>query len=73
MDFTLGQDYLMIRDSVRDFAENTLKPGVVDRDEKEYFDKEMFYQMGQLGLTGLPFEEEWGGAGFEFSGLRYCC
>lgn len=66
MDFTLGQDYLMIRDSVRDFAENTLKPGVVDRDEKEYFDKEMFYQMGQLGLTGLPFEEEWGGAGFDF-------
>jgi len=66
MDFEFSQDNIMIRKSVRDFAENTLAPGVADRDEKEYFDQANFKAMGELGLTGIPFEEKWGGAGMDF-------
>lgn len=66
MEFKLGEEYEMIRQSVRDFAEGVLAPGVVDRDEKEYFDRRVFDQMGELGLTGIPFEEEYGGAGMDY-------
>lgn len=66
MEFKLGEEYEMIRQSVRDFAEGVLAPGVVDRDEKEYFDRSVFDQMGELGLTGIPFEEEYGGAGMDY-------
>lgn len=66
MDFRLSEEHEMIRTTVRDFAENVLAAGVVDRDEKEYYDKKVFYQMGELGLTGIPFPEEFGGAGMDY-------
>ncbi|MGR6836843.1 acyl-CoA dehydrogenase [Syntrophomonas erecta] len=66
MDFRLSEEHEMLRQSVRDFAEGVLAPKVADRDENEYFDREVYDQMGQLGLTGIPFEEEWGGAGMDF-------
>lgn len=62
MDFAFSSDQEMLRQSVRDFAENVLGPGVVDRDEKEYYDPSTFKAMADLGLTGIPFEEQWGGA-----------
>ena len=66
MEFKLGEEYEMLRQSVRDFAEGVLASGVVDRDEKEYFDRSVFDKMGELGLTGIPFEEEYGGAGMDY-------
>ncbi len=66
MDFNLSTEYEMIRTSVRDFAENVLKPKVADRDEKEYFDREVFRQIAELGLTGIPFDAEYGGAGMDY-------
>lgn len=66
MDFALSSEYEMIRTSVRDFAEDVLKPKVADRDEKEYFDREVFTQMAELGLTGIPFESEYGGADMDY-------
>ncbi len=62
MDFALTSEHEMIRTSVRDFAENVLKPKVADRDEREYFDRQVFTQMGELGLTGIPFDEAYGGS-----------
>lgn len=62
MDFTISSDQEMLRQSVRNFAENVLGPGVVDRDEKEYYDPNTFKAMADLGLLGIPFEEKWGGA-----------
>jgi alkylation response protein AidB-like acyl-CoA dehydrogenase len=62
MEFAFSSDQEMLRQSVRDFAENVLGPGVVDRDEKEYYDPNTFKAMADLGLTGIPFEEKWGGA-----------
>ena len=66
MDFKLAEEHEMIRNSVRDFAENVLGPKVADRDEKEYYDREVFLQMAKLGLTGIPFEPQYGGAGFDY-------
>ncbi|HCF50554.1 MAG TPA: acyl-CoA dehydrogenase [Syntrophomonas sp.] len=66
MDFKLGEEYEMLRQSVRDFAEGVLAAGVVDRDEKEYFDRSIYEKMGELGLTGIPFEEKYGGAGMDY-------
>lgn len=62
MDFSFSSDQEMLRQSVRDFAENVLGPGVVDRDEREYYDPATFKAMADLGLTGIPFEEKWGGS-----------
>jgi alkylation response protein AidB-like acyl-CoA dehydrogenase len=61
MEFSFNNDQEMLRQSVRDFAENVLGPGVVDRDEKEYYDPNTFKAMADLGLMGIPFEEKWGG------------
>lgn len=66
MDFNFSEEQEMIRTTVRKFAENVLGPGVAERDEKEYFDKSLFYQIGELGLTGIPFETEYGGAGLDY-------
>lgn len=66
MDFKMNAEYEMIRQSVKDFAEGVLAPGVVDRDEKEYFDRGIFDKMGELGLTGIPFEEKYGGADMDY-------
>ena len=62
MEFSFNSDQEMLRQSVRVFAENVLGPGVVDRDEKEYYDPNTFKAMADLGLMGIPFEEKWGGA-----------
>ena len=65
MDFALNAEQEMLKQSVKDFAENVLGPGVVDRDEKEYYDPNTFKAMVDLGLTGIPFAEAWGGAGMD--------
>lgn len=62
MEFSFNSDQEMLRQAVHDFAENVLGPGVVERDEKEYYDPSTFKAMADLGLTGIPFEEKWGGA-----------
>jgi len=65
VEFLLNSEQEMLKQSVRDFAANVLGPGVVDRDEKEYYDPNTFKGMADLGLTGIPFEEKWGGAGMD--------
>jgi len=56
----------MIRDMVRDFAENEIAPIAAQIDEEERFPKEIFKKMGELGLLGLPWPPEYGGAGADF-------
>ena len=55
---------------VRDFAINEVAPTAAERDEEERFDRAIFDQMAELGLTGIPWPEEYGGAGFDY--LAYC-
>lgn len=55
----------MIRAMARDFAQSELKPGVIDRDEKQYFPPSLLQRMGELGLMGMMVSEEYGGGGMD--------
>ncbi|MCY0888671.1 MAG: acyl-CoA dehydrogenase [Alicyclobacillaceae bacterium] len=68
MKFTLDKEHQQLRELVRSFAEKEVAPGAADRDEKEYFDRSLFDKMGELGITGIPWPEEYGGAGMDFLG-----
>ena len=56
----------MIRKMVRDFAQNEVAPTAAERDEEERFDREIFDKMAELGLTGIPWPEEYGGIGSDY-------
>ncbi|WP_394218120.1 acyl-CoA dehydrogenase [Halobacillus trueperi] len=66
MNFTLTEEQEMLRKMVRDFAKNEVEPTAADRDEEERFDREIFDKMAELGLTGIPWPEEYGGIGSDF-------
>ena len=66
MNFQLSPEHEMIRKMVREFAEKEVAPSAAERDEKEEFSREIFDKMGALDLTGLPWEEKYGGAGADF-------
>ena len=70
MDFTLNEEQQAIRDTCRDFAEQEIKPIAEEIDRTGEFPYEVVRKMGELGLLGLPFPEEYGGAGADF--LSYC-
>lgn len=70
MNFKLSEEHEMIRKMVRDFAENEVAPTAAERDEEERFDMDIFKKMADLGLTGIPWPEEYGGIGSDF--LAYC-
>src|SRR2546429_8455954 len=70
MDFTLNEEQLAIRDTCREFAEQEIKPLAEEMDRTGAFPYELIRKMGELGLLGLPFPEEYGGAGADF--LSYC-
>lgn len=63
MQFQLTEDQQMIQKLARDFAEKRLAPSVAERDEKEEFSRELFNEIGEMGLTGVCFPEAYGGAG----------
>ena len=70
MNFQLSEEHKMIRKMVRDFAKNEVAPTAEQRDEEESFDMKIFHQMAELGLTGIPWPEEYGGIGSDY--LAYC-
>lgn len=61
----------MMQKMVREFAEKELAPGVAERDEKEEFLRELYDKAGELGLTGICFPEEYGGAGATMSVISW--
>lgn len=63
MDFQLTEEQRMIREMVRDFAENEIMPIASEIDKEGRFPFETFKKMGELGIMGLPWPEEYGGAG----------
>lgn len=67
MNFLLTEEQSLIRNMVREFAEAEIAPGVKERDEQERFDRALMYdRLGELGLTGIVFPEEYGGAGADY-------
>ena len=65
MDFTLTEDHLMIRQAARDFAQNELKPGVIERDSTQSYPTEYVKKMAALGFMGMMTEEQFGGVGLD--------
>ncbi|WP_305046067.1 acyl-CoA dehydrogenase [Geoalkalibacter sp.] len=67
MIFELSDEHKMMREMVREFAETELAPGAAERDERECFDRAlMFDRLAELGLAGVVFPEEYGGAGADY-------
>lgn len=66
MNFQLTEEQEMLRKMVRDFAKNEVEPTAAERDEEERFDREIFDKMAELGLTGIPWPEEYNGIGSDF-------
>ncbi|MGZ0051695.1 acyl-CoA dehydrogenase [Brevibacillus gelatini] len=66
MNFQLTEEHDMMRKMIRDFAENQVAPTAAERDEEERFDRSIFEQMAELGLTGIPWPEKYGGAGADY-------
>jgi len=65
MDFKLTEEHLMIQQAARDFAQNELLPGVIERDEKQIFPTEQIKKMGELGFLGMMVDPKYGGSGLD--------
>ena len=65
MNFELTEEHLMIQKMARDFAQNELKPGVIERDEKQQFPTEQVKRMAELGFMGMMVDPKYGGAGLD--------
>src|SRR5438128_3951701 len=69
MDFELTSEQQAIRETCRDFAREVIAPAAEGLDREHRFGYDIVRQMGDLGLFGLPFAEEAGGAGGDFLSL----
>jgi alkylation response protein AidB-like acyl-CoA dehydrogenase len=63
MDFDLNEEQALLRKTVRSFAEKELAPHSREWDEKQEFPREVFARLGELGLAGVCWPEEYGGSG----------
>ena len=63
--FQLSEEHLMIQKAARDFAQNELKPGVIERDEHQKFPTEQIKKMGELGFMGMMVDPKYGGGGMD--------
>ncbi|BDQ02323.1 acyl-CoA dehydrogenase [Ignavibacterium sp.] len=62
----LTENQLMIRDTIRDFAEKNIRPVIMEYDESQKFPMEIMQQLGELGFMGILVPEEYGGAGLGY-------
>ncbi|MFS0861588.1 acyl-CoA dehydrogenase family protein [Fredinandcohnia sp. 179-A 10B2 NHS] len=63
MNFDLTSEQKLLQKTIREFSEAEVAPGAEQRDKDKTFPIEVFKQLGELGVMGLPFPEEYGGAG----------
>jgi alkylation response protein AidB-like acyl-CoA dehydrogenase len=69
MNFELSQEYQDLVETVRDFADGVVAPVSAKHDEEHSFPYDVIAQMGEMGLFGLPFPEEYGGMGGDYFAL----
>lgn len=65
MNFQLTEEQIAVRDAARDFAQNVLKPGVIERDTEQRFPKDEVKQLGELGFMGMMTDPKYGGSGMD--------
>lgn len=63
MNFDLTQEQQMIKKTIKEFADKVVAPGAIDRDRSKEFPTQIFKQLSDMGMMGLPFDEKYGGAG----------
>ena len=65
MNFELTEEHIAVREAARDFAQNVLKPGVIDRDENQTFPADEVKQLGELGFMGMMVDPKYNGGGMD--------
>ena len=65
MDFELNEEQRMVKEMVRQFAEEQIRPGTARRDEEGEFISDVIPGLAELGLLGILIPEEYGGSGFD--------
>src|SRR5215210_5515093 len=70
MDFRLTEEQVLLRRTVREFADTEIRPHVREWDREQHFPAELIPKLAQLGLMGIQFPEAYGGAAM--SSLDYC-
>ncbi|AMN53229.1 isovaleryl-CoA dehydrogenase [Labrenzia sp. CP4] len=68
--FDLGETADMLRDTVRSYSQDRIAPLAEKIDREDWFPRELWPEMGDLGLHGITVEEEWGGSGLGY--LEHC-
>jgi alkylation response protein AidB-like acyl-CoA dehydrogenase len=72
MDFDLTKEQQMIRGEVRNFARKVIAPQVAEFERSGEYPYDIIEKMGDLGLMGIPFSEEYGGTGGDWVGMHLC-
>ena len=72
MDFHLSKEHLLVRKMYREFAENEVKPLAEELDEEERFPMETVEKMAKLGMMGIYFPKQYGGAGGDVLSYAMC-
>jgi len=65
MEFKLSEEHLAVQEAARDFTQNVLKKGVIERDEKQLFPKVEIKQLAELGFMGMMVDQKYGGSGMD--------
>jgi butyryl-CoA dehydrogenase len=69
MDFQLSEEHLLIKQTVREFAEKEIGPRADEIDARDEFPADLFKRMAELGILGIPFAESFGGGGGDYLSL----
>lgn len=65
LNFNLSEEHLAVKEAARDFAQNELLPGILERDNEQKFDPKLLKRMGELGFMGMMVSPEYGGGGMD--------
>ena len=65
MEFELSEEHLAVKEAARDFAQNVLKPEVIERDNEQRFPANEIRQLGELGFMGMMVDPKYGGSGMD--------
>jgi alkylation response protein AidB-like acyl-CoA dehydrogenase len=65
LNFNLSEEHLAVKEAARDFAQNELLPGILERDNEQKFDPKLLKRMGELGFMGMMVAPEYGGGGMD--------
>lgn len=66
MNFQASENQRMIEEMIRDFGEKHIRPYMMDWDERQYFPRDLFRELGKIGMMGILVPQEYGGSGFGY-------